>query len=127
MKLLVDTQVFLWAVQQPEKLPTRLLAQLSAPGAELYLSVASVWEAKLKHEAGKLPLKDDVRNLARDFTGDAARIIPVTLEHAGHILADPPPTKDPFDRMLLSQCDLGGMSLITADAALQAHRLALRA
>lgn len=123
MKLLVDTQMFLWAVQDQDRMPAPVLALLQRPQHEFYLSAASVWEAQLKHNAGNLPLRDDMRRLALDFTGDSCRLLPVTVEQAGYPLPDPPNTKDPFDRLLLAQCALLGMRLVSVDCALIGHRL----
>lgn len=106
-------------------MPTQIVNVLQAQEHELFLSAASVWEARLKHDAGKLPLKDDPRRLALDFTGDPARLLPVTVEHAGHALPDPPSTKDPFDRLLLAQCELLAMRLVSVDSALRGHRLVM--
>jgi PIN domain nuclease of toxin-antitoxin system len=125
VKLLVDTQVFLWSVQDQAHLPGPILRVLERPDAELFLSAASLWEARLKHEKGKLPLKDDVLALALDFLGASERFLSITANHAAHTLRDPPATLDPFDRLLLAQCDLDDMRLLTADRALKGHRLAV--
>ncbi len=69
MRLVVDTQIFLWSVPDHAHLPIPILHMLERPDAELFLSAASLWEARLKHEKGKLPLKNDVLALALDFLG----------------------------------------------------------
>jgi PIN domain nuclease of toxin-antitoxin system len=124
VRLLVDTQVFLLSVQDQAHLPAAILRAMERPDAELFLSAASLWEARLKHEKGKLPLKDDVLALALDFLGGRERLLPILAEHAAHSLRDPPATLDPFDRLLLAQCELEDMRLVTADRALKGHRLA---
>jgi PIN domain nuclease of toxin-antitoxin system len=124
VKLLVDTQVFLWSVQDQAHLPGPILRALERPDAELFLSAASLWEARLKHEKGKLPLKDGVLALALDFLGARERLLAITADHAAHTLRDPSATLAPFDRLLLAQCELENMRLLTADRALKGHRLA---
>jgi PIN domain nuclease of toxin-antitoxin system len=125
VKVLADTQVFLWAVQQPALLGPRFRRVLEDPASEIWLSVISPWEARIKHDAGKLALKSSLDELARDFVQDEGRILNVRLAHAAHRLPDPPTTKDPFDRLLLAQCDVEGMRLLTSDQALAGHRLAV--
>ncbi|MET0181566.1 MAG: type II toxin-antitoxin system VapC family toxin [Caulobacterales bacterium] len=125
MKVLVDTHIFLWSVQDRARLKSAHIDILTSANVELWVSVASVWECKIKADSGKLALIDAVENLALDFAGD--RILPVQLTHAAHMLADPPNTKDPFDRLLLSQCEAENMRLLTADKRLLTHRLALSA
>jgi len=57
VRILADTQVFLWAVQQPTRLPARIRRVLYDPQHEKWLSVISPWEARIKHDAGKLALR----------------------------------------------------------------------
>ena len=94
---------------------------------ERSISVISVWEIALKLARGKLLLDRPLVDAVEELTAAGARLLPVTLEHAAHTLPDPPPTNDPFDRMLLAQCDVEGMRLLTVDGALAGHRLAARA
>lgn len=56
MKYLLDTHVFLWMIAESSKLPESFERVILNPGAELFLSVASIWEAALKNKIGKLPL-----------------------------------------------------------------------
>ncbi len=69
MKLLLDTHVFIWWADQPEKLSHAALFALEDEGNELLLSVASVWEMQIKIQLGKLklslPLKDLIKNNKR--------------------------------------------------------------
>lgn len=56
MKLLLDTHVFLWYITADSRLPAPFLGAIRDPANEVYLSVASIWEAVIKNSLGKLPL-----------------------------------------------------------------------
>lgn len=126
MKLLADTHIFLWAVGDPGRLPAPARQGLEQPGAEIWLSAVSVWEARLKIDKGKLEIGEPLEALVEDFLAGGAQILPLGLAHAALRLPDPPETADPFDRMLLAQCEAEGMRLLTVDDTLAAHRLAWR-
>lgn len=82
MKLLLDTHIFIWWVDQPEKLSATAISALEDEANELLLSVASVWEMQIKIQLGKLnlslPLKELVKN--QQETNDL-RVSPVALSH----------------------------------------------
>ena len=66
MRLLLDTQIFLWLNLEPEKCPPRLLDMCRKPDNELVLSVASIWEIQIKHRLGKLPLDVPLSEIVED-------------------------------------------------------------
>ena len=105
MKLLLDTHIFIWWVDQPEKLSPAALSALEDEANELLLSVASVWEMQIKIQLGKLklslPLKELVKN--QQETNDLT-VSPVALPHVLALDALPFHHKDPFDRLLIAQC-----------------------
>ena len=99
MKLLLDTHIFIWWADQPEKLSPAALSALEDETNELLLSVASVWEMQIKIQLGKLklslPLKDLVKNQQET---NGLTVSPVALTHALALDALPFHHKDPFDR-----------------------------
>jgi PIN domain nuclease of toxin-antitoxin system len=104
MKLLLDTQIFIWWAHQPEKLSPAALSALEDEANELLLSVASVWEMQIKVQLGKLklslPLKELIKN--QQDTNDLT-ISPVALTYVLALDALPFHHKDPFDRLLIAQ------------------------
>lgn len=102
------------------------LAEAMETADALVVSAASVWEAALKQRLGKLVLSGGPESLIEGLVARGAEILPISIAHAAHMLPDPPPTRDPFDRMLLAQCDVEGLRLLTADRALVEHRLSFR-
>lgn len=127
MRLLIDTHIWLWSMSPFKTVPEKLTPALHDPRNQLFLSAASVWEATIKYAAGKLKLDDTPWRTAELMLETGAHFLPISLEHAGSILPDPPNTADPFDRILLAQCQVEGMRLITMDRHMAGHRLAWQA
>ena len=126
MKLLLDTHIFIWWADQPEKLSPAALSALEDEANELLLSVASVWEMQIKIQLGKLklslPLKELVKN--QQETNDLT-VSPVALTHVLALDALPFHHKDPFDRLLIAQGILEGLTVVTADSQFSAYSVKL--
>jgi len=119
MKLLLDTQVWLWTLVSPERLSRPIRGLLTDNGNELYLSVASCWEIAIKYQLGKLSLPEEPTTfIAPRLVRDGIRDLPVLLEHAVGVGRLPPIHRDPFDRLLVSQAKAEKMPLVSADAEL---------
>lgn len=122
MKLLLDTQLLLWAAGQPERLSARAKRQLNDPGNELLFSAASLWEITIKASLGRDDFRVEPRVLRRALLDNGYAELPVTSEHAVNVDALPSLHKDPFDRLLLAQALVEGITLLTADAQLARYR-----
>ena len=126
MKLLLDTHIFIWWADQPEKLSPAALSALEDEANELLLSVASVWEMQIKIQLGKLklslPLKELVKNQQEinDLT-----VSPVALTHVLALDALPFHHKDPFDRLLIAQSIAEGLTIVTADSQFSTYSVKL--
>ena len=127
MRLLIDTRVFL-ALMGPgaASLPAAVDASLRDGGDEHYLSAASLWEIAIKCRLGKLKLTHELGALPELLDGLEIKIVPIDECHALASVDPEPMTRDPFDRMLLAQCQVEGLRLHTTDRALVAHPLAAR-
>ena len=122
MKLLLDTQLLLWAAGQPERLSAAARRLLNNPRNELFFSAASLWEIAIKHTLGRDDFRAEPRVLRRGLLDNGYAELPVTSEHAENIDALPALHKDPFDRLLLAQALTEGVTLITSDAQLARYR-----
>ena len=126
MKLLLDTHIFIWWADQPEKLSPVSLSALQDEANYLLLSVASVWEMQIKIQLGKLklslPLKDLLKN--QQETNDLT-VLPVTLTHVLALDALPFHHKDPFDRLLIAQSVEEELTIVTADSQFPAYSVKL--
>lgn len=115
MKFLLDTHLLLWAAGQPEKLSSAARSMLDHPENELLFSAASLWEVALKRGLGREDFHVDPRLLRRGLLDNGYRELPITSEHAVTIDSLPPLHKDPFDRILVAQSMVEGITLLTAD------------
>lgn len=121
MKLLLDTQLLLWAAGRPERLSVRARKLLEDSRNELLFSAASLWEIAIKSSLGRDDFKVEPRLLRRALLDNGYVEIPVTSQHAVGIDTLPPRHKDPFDRLLLAQALSEGVVLVTADAQLAGY------
>jgi PIN domain nuclease of toxin-antitoxin system len=116
VRLLVDTHVFLWLETEPERVGAAARAVVEDADNELYLSVVSGWEIAIKHAIGGLPLPADppVYVPTRVARGGFQEL-DVTMAHALAVWQLPPYHDDPFDRLLVAQAQVEGLTLVTAD------------
>jgi PIN domain nuclease of toxin-antitoxin system len=126
MKLLLDTHIFIWWADDPEKLSAAALSALEDEANELLLSVASVWEMQIKIQLGKLKLSLPLRELIKNQqeTNDLT-VSPVALTHVLALEALPFHHKDPFDRLLIAQSIEEDLTLVTADSQFSAYSVKL--
>ena len=115
MKLLLDTEVLLWAAGQPERLSVASRKLLNNRRNELLFSAASLWEIAIKSGLARDDFAVDARLLRRGLLDNGYGELPIVSEHAVAIESLPPIHKDPFDRMLIAQATIEGISLLTAD------------
>jgi PIN domain nuclease of toxin-antitoxin system len=117
VKLLVDTQCWLWWFAQPERLSEEAIAHLSDETNEVWLSVASIWEMGIKVAIGKLPLPEPIDSyISSRMVHLGARSLEISATHALRAAALPLHHRDPFDRMLIAQAQSEDMMLVSADA-----------
>lgn len=115
MKLLLDTHLLLWAADSFERLPPDAQALMSVPDNELFFSVASLWEIAIKRGLGRDDFKVDARVLRRCLLDNGYSELSILSEHAVAIDTMPPIHKDPFDRLLVAQATVEGITLLTVD------------
>lgn len=119
MRLLLDTHTFLWWASGDERLSDAARAAIETRGTEVYLSVASIWEATIKWHLGKLPLPEHPSRylplqLAR---GDVAPL-EIRMQHVLHIAELPDHHTDPIDRVIVAQARLEDLTIVTRDDAI---------
>ena len=115
MNLLLDTHVLLWAAGASRRLPTDARVLLEDPENELVFSAASLWEVAIKRGIGREEFSADPRLLRRGLLENDYVELPVTGAHAAAVDLLPPIHKDPFDRILIAQAQIEGLTLLTAD------------
>jgi PIN domain nuclease of toxin-antitoxin system len=127
VRLLLDSHIFLIITSRAwDDAPASYRRVLLDEDNHHFLSVASLWELALKARLGKLTLEvapEELPQVALDF---GIFLLAVSPQHAVHRLSPLPETNDPFDRMLLAQCQVEGLQLVTFDRKLVDHPLAWR-
>jgi PIN domain nuclease of toxin-antitoxin system len=118
VRLLLDTHTLLWWFEEDPRLSSRAEAMIADRRNDIYVSAATAWEIFTKHRLGKLPL---VGTILEDFraglTMEGFEEISVTVAHACHAGWLKGTHKDPFDRMLMAQAQLEGLTLVSKDEA----------
>ncbi|MBI3821757.1 MAG: type II toxin-antitoxin system VapC family toxin [Planctomycetes bacterium] len=117
MKLLLDTHTFLWLVEGSPNLSAPAQIALADPANQLYLSSASIWEIVIKTSNKRLVLTDPVDIYVHKWTTDyQLGPLPIYAAHALRLANLPDHHRDPFDRILIAQAFVEGMTLVSADA-----------
>lgn len=126
MRPLLDTHVFLWYISAAPQLPAGFRDAIRDPANEVYLSVASVWEAVIKYALGKLPLPQAPQEyLPRQREAHNIATLPIEEAAISHLVSLPPLHRDPFDRILVAQAIQHGLTLVTVDDAVRAYPVPL--
>jgi PIN domain nuclease of toxin-antitoxin system len=125
VRLLLDTCTFLWILGDSPRFSARAREAFAEAENEVYLSAASAWEIAVKHRLGRLPLPSppDVF-VPEQRTAHGIEPLPVDEEAALYVTQLPGLHRDPFDRMLVAQATVHGLTVLTPDEAI--HQYAVR-
>ncbi len=118
MRLLLDTQVYLWWLADSRRLP-KLAREKIAAAQEVYVSAASIWECERRMAAGSLDA--DASDLARGIAASGFAELPVRAAHAVTLAALPAGKGDAFDRLIVAQAISEPLHLLTTNAELGAY------
>ncbi len=116
MNVLIDTHVFLWLNEAPEKLSASALQLCERSDVRLYLSLVSVWEIQIKQQLGKLSLTTPWQTMIqRQQQDNELKLLPIELSHIEQLQTLPVVHRDPFDRLLIAQAIQSSMTIVTSD------------
>ena len=122
MRLLLDTQIFIWWDSEPERLPPRLLALCEDPQNVLVLSVASVWEMQIKAQLGKLELSRSLAVILEEHREEnLLTLLPIELPHVLALEQLPFHHKDPFDRVIVAQAIMEQLTILSVDRLIEQY------
>jgi len=122
VRLLLDTHIFLWATSKPERLPPGVRRPIEDLKNEIFVSSVVSWEIALEHARGKLslPMSPGAYVPSRikmlGFTE-----LPITIAHTLAVSDLPPHHLDPFDRLLIAQAQVEGLTLATIDTQIKKY------
>ena len=127
MKFLLDTHLLLWAAAEPRRLSKQARALIDNPDNDLLFSAASLWEVAIKRGLGREDFKVDARLLRRGLLDNGYGELPIISNHVVAIDSLPPIHKDPFDRILVAQATVEGVTLLTIDSVVSRYPGPIRA
>jgi PIN domain nuclease of toxin-antitoxin system len=127
VRALLDTSAFLWHVTAGgERIPEHVRLVIGDPANEILVSTASAWEIAIKAERGRLelpaPAERYVPYLVERYGFD---VLPISLAHALRAGSLPPHHRDPFDRLLIAQAQIEGLSVVTPDVDFARYAVAV--
>ena len=124
MKALIDTHVFLWWNTEDAQLSPRARKIISDGKNEIFLSAASAWEIAIKASRGRLVLPEEpALYVASRMSLHRIQSLPIQVSHALRVYDLPLHHADPFDRLLVAQCQMESMPLITKDEEIRKYEL----
>jgi PIN domain nuclease of toxin-antitoxin system len=122
MRVLLDTQAFLWWVSGADRLTPRARGVIADPDTEVLVSVASAWEIAIKAAVGRLQLEGPADTYVPErIRHHGFTPLAVELDHALRVGKLPRHHGDPFDRLLVAQGQVEDVPIVTADPLLNLY------
>jgi len=112
VKLLLDTHALLWWLADDPALGASAREAIAQPDGLVFVSAVSIWEIVIKKSLGKLVVPDELPEAVRS---QPFHFLEMTVEHAFRVGELPMHHRDPFDRLLIAQCLVEGLTLVTHD------------
>jgi PIN domain nuclease of toxin-antitoxin system len=122
MRLLLDTHAFLWFLLDDALLSATARTAIEGPVNNIEVSPATYWEVAIKIRLGKYALPEPYDEfMEREIAENGFRILPIEPKHTALLTTMPFHHRDPFDRLLVAQASVEGISLVSADTQLDAY------
>ncbi len=118
MRLLIDSNAFIWMVSQPRELSAASRDAIVDPANQRFLSMSAIWEIAIKLSIGKLSLPGTLQAAANSM---GAEMLPITMTHIGRVQTLPLHHRNPFDRMMIAQAMEEGLTIVTRDRHFRAY------
>ena len=122
MNLLLDTHVLLWWLDDSGSLSEKAMAAIADGKNHVFVSAAVIWEIRIKEALGKLKIPRNFRKVLDEQPFDS---IDITADHAHAVAELPVHHRDPFDRILVAQCKVEKLTLVTRDVRLKRYKIPL--
>lgn len=118
MHVLLDTHLFIWWLNNDKNL-SKKARQIIRDAEEVYISSASIWEAAIKVQLGKLNV--NINSLVDLIESEGFIELPISAKHAAKIIELSLHHRDPFDRILIAQAISEPLRFLTGDATLKKY------
>ena len=126
MRLLLDAHAALWFFQADSRLPASARERIEEAGTDAHVSVASIWEIAIKVSLNKLTLPDEFETLFPSSIAESGlTLLPISVPHLAAVRRLQHHHRDPFDRLLIAQAKVEGMTLVTCDPHFPAYGVPL--
>ena len=122
MRYLIDTQIFIWLMEDSKKVPPEIRTLLQDSSINVFISIASIWEIVIKQAKGRLKTPEDIE-ISINKVG--FKVLPIEVYHVLGLRRLPDYHRDPFDRILTAQALAEDLTLITSDKKIWKYNLKL--
>ncbi len=124
MRVLLDTQAFLWMISGAAEFSSKARKIVTAPDNVLLLSLASIWEIAIKSSIGKLKIAEPIATfLPAQLQANGIEQLDISFRHVARVAALPFHHRDPFDRLLVCQAVEEGLTLVSADPVFDRYKI----
>ena len=115
MRILIDTQAFIWFVENDKQIPVKMKKYLEKPENSIIVSIASLWKMTIKMSLGKLFLSCDIKEMTEKIYNNGFEILPILPEHIIKLSTLIYLHRDPFDRIIIAQGLTENMPIVSSD------------
>jgi len=121
MNLLIDTQSFIWFIEDNSKMPTKIKDIMNCESNVLLLSIVSLWEMTIKTSMGKLKMQRSIDNVIKNISEEGFEILPIKSNHLLTLSKLEFIHRDPFDRMIIAQGISENIPVISSDSVFKEY------
>jgi PIN domain nuclease of toxin-antitoxin system len=122
VRLLLDTNALIWTLVRRERIPPIAMDAIEDEANDVFVSVVSAWEIEIKAAKGRLRIPSDLQDA---LAAQGFEPVALAMRHAYAVESLPRYHRDPFDRMLIAQAHLEGMTIVTSDRAIRRYPVAV--
>jgi PIN domain nuclease of toxin-antitoxin system len=126
MRILIDTQAFIWFVENDKQLPSKIKMDLEDSDNTIIISIASLWEMTIKMTLDKLHLDCDIKEMIDKVYRNGFEILPILPEHIIKLSTLEYFHRDPFDRIIISQGLSENILIVSSDIVFDEYRVKRR-
>lgn len=125
--MLLDTCTAIWCFEGSARIPERLRAEITDPANDVFFSDVSLLELVIKHQIGKMPVKEPIERLMPALIAKHGfDVLPISTGCILRLASLPMHHRDPFDRLLVAQALTNGLTLITPDPLIARYQVHVR-
>jgi PIN domain nuclease of toxin-antitoxin system len=117
---LIDTHILLWWLSHDKMLSKKMIELIQNPDNTIFVSSGSIWEIVIKKSLGKLKAPS---NLMETLRMNDLKALPITLDHVLQVEHLPTIHHDPFDRILIAQCMVENLTMVTTDLVIPQYKI----